>query len=188
MVAVEPSEVTSLPTRRFSRAEYDRLVDLGFFGDERLELLHGMVVAMNPQGAPHAHVIRVLNRLLTIAVGDRGIVQPQCPLALSDDSEPEPDFAVLAPGDYRREHPKTALLVVEVADSSQRKDRLVKAPLYASAGVPEYWIVLVTEGVVEVHREPHEGRYRRLETVGRGATIELVALPGVAIAADDILP
>jgi Uma2 family endonuclease len=128
-----------------------------------------------------------LNRLLILAVGDGAFVLPQLPLAAADDSEPEPDLALVPAGDYEREHPRTALLVIEIADSSVRKDRNIKAPIYAAAGVAEYWIVFVSERVVEVHREPRDGRYGRVETIGRGAVIELVGLPGVRIATDDFL-
>jgi Uma2 family endonuclease len=174
--------------RRFTRAEYDRLVDLGMFSDERIELLHGMMVQMSPQGPLHAYPLRKLIQILAVALGQRAMTQVQSPFAASDDSEPEPDLAVVPVGDYRREHPSSAHLVVEVAESSLRKDRLVKAPLYASSRVTEYWIILVDEGVVEVYRDARDGRYSRMETHGKGVNIAIVAFPDVLVRTDDFLP
>src|SRR5450631_913480 len=113
--------------RPLHRREYDRLVELGSFDEERIELLRGMLVGMSPQGAEHADVVHRLAALLARGFGDRAVVRTHSPLALGEDSEPEPDVAVLAPGDYSREHPSTALLVIEVSDTSLRKDRAIKA-------------------------------------------------------------
>ena len=105
------------------------------------------------------------------AVGDRADVRVQLPLAVSDDSEPEPDIAVVAPGSPFGGHPTTAFLVTEIGASSLSKDRSIKAELYAEAGVIEYWIVDVNEDVVEVYRAPVRGRYTTMSTHDRGATI-----------------
>jgi Uma2 family endonuclease len=107
-------------------------------------------------------------------------------------SVPEPDVAVV-PGrhtDYVRAHPTTALLVVEVSDSSLAQDRLTKTAIYATAGVPEYWIVNLRDDVVEVHRapDPSTRRYAERRVVARTERIELVAVPGVSIAAGEIIP
>ena len=133
-------------------------------------------------------MIHRLTKLLVIALGDRADVRVQLPLAVSDDSEPEPDVAVVATADPFGGHPSTALLVIEVAQSSLGKERGVKAGLYAAAGVAEYWIVDVTGGSVEVHRDPVRGRYSTMSTVGRGAVLKLVALEGVAVDVTTILP
>jgi Uma2 family endonuclease len=149
--------------------------------------LHGVVVAMTPSKPPHAFSIQKLNLFLVTALGDRAGVRIQLPLALTDDSEPEPDIAVVPPGDYGEAHPGAALLVIEVADSSLRKDRHIKAPLYASAGVPEYWLVNLVDGVVEVHEEPAEGTYRRVTRHARGETLRLESFPDVELRVADIL-
>jgi Uma2 family endonuclease len=109
------------------------------------------------------------------------------PLAVSDDSLPEPDVAVVPSGDYDRAHPKTAFLVVEVADSSLNKDRLVKAALYAAGGVEEYWIVDLAAGVIEVHSDPVAERYRRAAPASPGESLRLRAFPDVEIPVGDIL-
>jgi Uma2 family endonuclease len=83
-------------------------------------------------------------------------VRAQLPLALSDYDEPFPDLAVVSgsPRDYLAQHPTSALLVVEVSEASLKTDREVKGSLYASAGIPEYWILNLRERVLEVYREP----------------------------------
>ena len=175
--------------RPLKRAEYDRLVALGCFDDEKIELLNGMLVAVSPQGAGHAYVTTKLTALLIRALGERAIVQCQAPLGAWDDSEPEPDLAVVPNRDYSHDHPASALLVIEVAQSSLDKDRLVKATLYARAGVPEYWIVNLPERVVEVHRDPRpDGGYASVTIHGADQTIHPAAFPDVAVAIAEVLP
>jgi Uma2 family endonuclease len=173
--------------RPLRRGEYDRLVELGYFDGERIELLYGALVAKEPQYAPHASTIRRLDRLFQGLVGDRAEVCAQTPLAVSAESEPEPDIAIAPPGDYRKRHPRTALLVIEVSYSALYKDRAVKAPLYAAADIPEYWIVNLPESVVEVHRRPWGNRYRTVTRHSRGETLRPVWLRGVSVRVDDIL-
>src|SRR5512144_538416 len=109
--SIEPELV-----RSFKRSEYDRMVELGLFQDERVELIRGVLVKMSPQLAPHASTIRKLTQLLMAQLQGRFALSIQSPLALSDDSEPEPDVAIVPLGDYDAEHPRTALLIIEVAD------------------------------------------------------------------------
>src|SRR5215467_13899211 len=145
-------------TRRWRRAEYDRLVDLGMFEGERLELLDGLLVLREPQGSPHAATVSLIGQVVATAFGPGWHPRLQMPLALDDDSEPEPDVAVVTgvPREYLGAHPATAALAVEVAEATLRLDR-VKSGLYARAGIQDYWIVNLVERVLEVHREPHVG-------------------------------
>lgn len=172
--------------RPLSRAEYERLVALGCFEDERIELLEGTLVSMSPQGPRHVSILRRLTRLLVVAIGDRAEVQVQGPLALGDTSEPEPDLALVPPG-CEDVLPSHAFLVIEVADSSLDKDRRVKAPLYAAAGIPEYWIVNLADRVIEVHRDPRDGAYGNTASRAPGDTITLAAFADVCVAVADIL-
>jgi len=184
---VELENLGRVPLRRFSRAEYDRLVELGLFQDEKLELLHGILVPMSPQGVSHTSAVQQLLRLLR-PLEDRAVIRIQMPFVAVDESEPEPDVAVVPIDRYRTHHPSQASLIVEVADSSQQKDRRIKGPLYAACGVPEYWLVLVEKGLVEVYREPAEGRYQRMESIKKGDSIALAEFPDVVIATADFLP
>ena len=171
--------------RRFSRAEFDRLVELGFFEDERVELLYGVLVTMT-MGTAHAHLVMLLNDLLTVVLHGRAYVRVQSPVAASDESEPEPDFAIVPRQPYLDDHPATAIWDIEVADSTLEKDRKIKAPLYAQTHVPEYWIVNVQESVIEVYSQPVEGLYQRTTRHGAGETISPSAFPDVRVSIDEL--
>ncbi len=143
--------------KRWTRREYDRMADAGVFRpDERVQLIEGEIVTMTPQNSPHAAAIGKAQRVLERLFGPNVWVRVQMPLIIDPDSEPEPDLAVVpgAPGDYRDEHPRTAMLVVEVSDSTLPLDREHKRRLYARAGIPEYWIVNLAERCLEIYRNP----------------------------------
>jgi Uma2 family endonuclease len=187
----------AVTTRRWRRVEYERLVDLGVFVGERLELLDGLLVVREPQGSSHAATVMHIGQVLAMAFGVAWHPRLQAPLALGEHSEPEPDIAVVAgaPLDYVDDHPSTAALVVEVADSSLRLDRRFKAAIYARAGLPEYWIVNLVDRTVEVHREPQPGTggaddatYRSIEILRAPAGVTPLAAPGARIAVADLLP
>ena len=133
------------------------MIKLGLIQEgEPVELLDGHLVVRDREGPEHAAGIRRVLRALLRAAGDAWQVDCCRAFALDDDSEPEPDVAVVPvdPQDYRSGHPSHAVLLVEVADSSYRIDHTHKASLYARAGVPEYWIVDVAHERLEVHRTP----------------------------------
>jgi Uma2 family endonuclease len=170
-----------------SRREFDELTRRGVLDDARVELLYGRVVSMSPQGGPHSYGVTELARALIPAVGSKGRVRIQMPLAVSESSEPEPDIAIVPPGDYLDDHPSSAWLVIEVADSSLDRDRS-KAKVYAAAGVVEYWIVNLVDRVFEVHASPSEDGYARVARHGRGATLRVPQLDGLEVAVSDVLP
>ena len=184
--------------RRWTRAEYDRLIELGAFeSGERLELIDGFLVVREPQGVRHSTGIRRVLAALRHALGPDWQIDSQLPLALDPASEPEPDVSVV-PGDastYRDAHPSRPVLVVEVADTSYRIDREFKTSLYARAAVPECWIVDVARSVVEVHRAPvssdaapYGWRYANVDVLRAPATITPLLAPDTTIAVADLLP
>lgn len=146
------------------RREYDQLVELGVFEDEKLELLRGQLVTMSPEGWQHTEIGQWLLRRLIRALDPAFEVRHAAPFAASDDSEPEPDLFVGKPQPGRRAHPSEALLLIEVSASSIRKDRTIKRALYAEIGVPEYWIIDITRGapVVEVYTQPTSTGYAKV--------------------------
>jgi Uma2 family endonuclease len=198
--------------------EYHRMIEAGILGeDEHVQLIDGLLVAMSPQGRPHAFVIQELNRHLVRALPDEFEASPegsgeqlergprlfaelgrefkvltQLPLTLLGDSEPEPDLAVVHARDAasRTEHPTTALLVIEVAGESLRFDRQSKAALYARAGVPEYWIVNLAEAKVEVHRKPDapSANYREMLVFHRGEILMATVVPGIRVEVAVLFP
>jgi Uma2 family endonuclease len=180
------------PARKITVDEYHRMIDAGILDeDEHVELLEGAIVRVSPQKRPHARVIQRLTRHLNRTLGDAFEVMPQLPLTLGDFSEPEPDLAVVRAEDARsnEEHPRTALLVVEVARSTLNKDRNLKAALYARFGIAEYWIVNLKDACVEVYRDPdtRAGRYRTASTLSLDDTLTCESVPGLTVSVSALL-
>jgi len=185
-------------TRRFTRAEYDRLIHIGFLDeDEPLELLGGEMVVKEPQAGPHATSVHLVQQVLQRIFGRGWLVRSQLPVALDDDSEPEPDACVVrgVVRDYRDDHPRRPVLVVEVADDSLSRDRILKGSLYARAGVADYWIVDLRARVLEVYRSPirstratHGWRYSRVERLSPKAVASPLAAPRRHVRVADLLP
>jgi Uma2 family endonuclease len=170
-----------------SRHQYDRLVEIGEFGpDDRVELLEGYLVTMSPHDPRHSNVIRVLTKLLMRVLPADLELQVQLPIAATETSEPEPDLAVIPLGDYGVEHPRTAPLVIEVANTSRRLDLGPKARIYATAGVTEYWVVDVINDVVFRHLAPTGAGYAELTEHG-GGRLRSTAVPEVEVDLDDLL-
>jgi Uma2 family endonuclease len=183
-----------LTPRRWRRVEYERLVDLGVFAGERLELLDGLLVVREPQGSPHAAMAAKVGYVVGAAFEGPWHVRLHSPLALGEHSEPEPDVAVVAgkPEDYVTGHPSTAALVIEVADASLRLDRRFKAAIYAQARLAEYWIVNLVDRTLEVHRRPEPAadgwRYCSLDVLRPPAHVSPLAAPTATIPVVDLLP
>lgn len=173
--------------RPLRRIEYDSLVERGLLADARVELLRGALVHMTPQGPLHADVVARLASGLVRALPVDVVVRTHSPLAVLDESEPEPDIAVVPAGDYSTAHPSEALLVVEIADTSLRKDQAIKAPLYAEAGIPEFWLVNLVDHVVEVYRRPEAGRYRDVRSLDSQGDLVPAAFPDVKISVAELL-
>lgn len=185
-------------TRRWTRTEYEKLIDLGIFQPgEPIELIGGELMVAEPQGAAHYTAIRKTARALEAAFGPGWDVRTQGPLGLDDESEPEPDVAVVPgrPEDYRRAHPSRPVLTVEVAESSLGSDRDRKGSLYARAGLPEYWVLNLEDSALEVYREPAADpsapfgwRYARREVSDASTEVSPLAMPSARIRVADILP
>ena len=157
-----------------------------------MELLEGVIVAMSPETAREAAGIASSGDALCVAVGVQAVVRVRQPLVAGAWSVPEPDVAVVAglKSDYADTPPTAALLVVEVSDTALVQDRLTKAAIYAAAGVPEYWLVNIRDGRVEVFRGADRSlrRYGEQFVAGHGSRLELRTLPGVGVTVDDLLP
>jgi len=176
---------------RWSRAEYEHIVEVGGFqAGARLELLDGEIIDMTPQKSLHASAADLAEAALRACSWDGAYVRSQKPLALDALSEPEPDIAVVPGGarDYVDHHPTSALLLVEIADSSLDFDRKRKACAYARNAIPDYWIVNLRDRALEVHREPAGDAYQRVETLRVGQHISPVAVPDCSIPVADLLP
>jgi Uma2 family endonuclease len=182
--------VAEIQQHRWTREEYERMAEAGFFHPEaRVELIEGIVYDMAPQGSFHSTAFRLTEEALRLAFPDLE-VRGQLPLALGQGSEPEPDLAVVSgsPRDYSHAHPTTALLVVEVADQSLLHDQRMKLPVYALHGISECWILNLRNKTLEVYRDPSGETYRTRLILRSGDTISPLARPEVVIAVADLLP
>jgi Uma2 family endonuclease len=184
---LDPKELAPDVPRLITRVEFEKLGQTDFFDDDtRVELIRGVLVTPPLPHPRHEDIVQRLTRLLVLGIRERAWVRVNSAYAADDYSEVLPDLAVVPPGSYAEAYPSAAWLLVEVALSSLRKDRRIKGPLYAECGVPEYWIVNAEERVIEVHTDPREGRYARVETVAVGATVRLTKLPDVEIPVSDV--
>lgn len=191
------SEDSEMATRavdvyRWTRDEYEQLAEQGFFPPgKRVELIDGVIYEMSPQKGPHAKGILLVTEALRSAFPQGHQIRVQLPLVLDEDSEPEPDFAVV-PGsvrdDFPKDHPETAVLIVEISDSSSFHDRERKRSLYARSGIPDYWIVDVAGKQLEVYRNPGEGGYQTRLILKAGDTVAPLARSEAVIAVADLLP
>jgi Uma2 family endonuclease len=181
---------------RWTSAEFYRLGELGFFLRRRVELIGGeiMVMTINP---PHAIAVELLGDALRAIFGAGFRVRMQQPLDFGRWSQPEPDAAIIAGAsrDHVNTHPTSALLVVEVSQTTLRYDRRLKAHRYAWAGIADYWILNLVDRQLEIHRNPgpdpvRAGRYRYADITIIPATggATPLAAPGVVIAVADLLP
>jgi Uma2 family endonuclease len=161
---------------RLSTAEYDRVVDSGALDGLRVELLDGLLVDMTPQGERHA---RVTQRVMQLCRERMDVVRVQMPLAVAEGWTPEPDLALAEQSPDPDRHPTTALLVVEVAVSSQAIDRR-KATVYARAGVPRCWLVDLPARTVIEHTEPSPDGYRVVAALTDDASLD-AGVPGVEV-------
>jgi Uma2 family endonuclease len=192
------TDTSAVQLRRWTREEYDRMIGAGvLMPEDRVELIEGEILTMTPQGSAHVTAVSLAHDALRAEIGPTFHVRTQFPLALGAASEPEPDIAIVAGSvrDYRDQHPATAVLVIEIADSTLMYDRQVKGSLYARSGISEYWIVNLIEKLVEVYRDPKSDeqarfgfRYGRTERYLASDTITPQALPGARIPVADLLP
>ena len=176
--------VTEPAIHRFSVDQYHDMISAGILTEnDRVQLIDGYIVAMNPIGPPHAFVVTRMTELLMRLLPAECHCRVQQPITLSA-SEPEPDV-VVARGrtdNFKTRHPSASdvALVVEVADSSVAFDRGEKAKMYALDGIPEYWIVSLTDRTVEVHRSPSTAnddtpaRYAKRDVVDATGTLNVV--------------
>lgn len=159
---------------------YHQLGALGLL-DRKTELLDGVIVKKMSKSPLHSAVARRLFRLISAALPAGRFVTREDPIT-TDASEPEPDIAVIqgSEDDYLNEHPRQALLVVEVAVSSVELDRR-KAAIYAAAGIPEYWLAEPEAARITVFRRPESGQYHSVEVLDSGQALVSTALPGLTV-------
>ena len=177
---------------RFSVADYYRLAGSGVLPPgARVELLDGRLIDMSPIGPFHGGLVNRLGRLFHLQAQGRWVVSVQNPVRIDDYSEPEPDVMLLRPAadDFTSRHPQPAdvFLLIEVADTTLDYDRAEKLPAYGRAGIPEVWIVNLTDLVVEVYRDPHFTGYGSKTALRPGDFAKPQAFPDVAVDVGELL-
>lgn len=178
--------------RLFTVDEYDRLIDAGFFGpDERLELIDGVIVRMNPIGARHAACVARMPDLLSGRLGQRALVWVQNPVVVGRRHELQPDVALLRRRDdyyaTNRPGPTDAFLLIEVAETTLALDRLIKVPRYAAAGVPEAWLVDLERDLLLVFDGPSAEGYTSSRVVRRGEAVTPRAFPDLRLSFGELV-
>lgn len=181
---------------KWTRADYYKLGELGFFQGRRVELLFGEIVEMSPIGWPHVVGCRKTAGVLERTFAGVGwVTRGDEPIDLTE-SDPQPDVAVI-PGRFEdyTDHPTTALLVVEVAEATLAQDTTTKAEVYATAGIPDYWVLELTNRVLHVLRDPAPlpaglgaTAYRTHLTLGPADRVSPLAVPAASIPVADLLP
>lgn len=180
--------ITSAKTKRWTREEYHRLGEQGWFDRRRVELVEGEIVEMSPQSEWHFACVARVQRVLERLFGNAYWVRVQGPIDINGFSEPEPDLAVVKgqPGDYR-DHPSAAVLVVEIASTTRDYDLGEKASLYAKGGIRDYWVLDIARRELHVHREPAADASKPMGFGCRGVRVlsesdrvEPLATPGMA--------
>lgn len=176
----------------FTVDDFNAMTEQGMFSPtDRLELIEGEIIEMSPIGRLHARCVKYLSNFLIQLLGGKAIIGVQDPIILDDLSEPQPDLSILKfqADFYKQSHPKAAdiLLIIEVSDSTVEYDRTLKFPKYASAGIPEAWLINLEAERIEVHSNPKEKTYGMVKIYQRGEEVLSETMPELKLKADDIL-
>ncbi|UBF25732.1 Uma2 family endonuclease [Kovacikia minuta CCNUW1] len=185
--------MTFTKVRLWTVEEYHRMIEAGILTpSDRVELLQGQIVRMSPQLPPHASTTQRTARYLDRLLAEYAYVRMQLPVTLKPNSEPEPDIAIVRFDlkEYVDRHPAPddISLIIEVADTSLQDDRTIKAPLYARAGIPEYWILDVNTRQVYVFRDPQEDGYTQEVVLTEENTLSPIAFPDISISFNQLFP
>jgi Uma2 family endonuclease len=186
MLVLDVTQLDPEQRRPITRAEYRAMEEAGLFDDERDELLDGVIVRKMTRGVPDDSVIERLSELLLPRLIRRARVRIQLAFAASEFSEAEPNVAVVSKDEPKADHPAHALLLIEVAASTLRLDRGIKASIYARAGVPAYFVVNVEGRSLEAYSAPENGRYTELATYRGGQRVTVPGFPDVTFAVDEL--
>ena len=178
--------------KKFTVGQYHQMIESGILtkGD-RVELIEGEIIEMSPVGRKHAACVDRLNELLVLKLATKAIIRVQNPILLSNNSQPQPDLAILRRRDdfYRNEHPQVQdiFALIEVSDTTIEYDRNIKIPLYAANGIAEVWIVNLNEQVIEVYSSPTQINYEQVDTFNQQQTLNFQAFPNIFFSGTQIL-
>lgn len=188
---MEVAVTVQLLRRKFTVEQYHKMVESGILTEnDRVELIRGEILEMSPIGTKHAACVNRLVNLLIQLLGKRIILASQNPVALNNNSEPQPDVALLKPSEdfYETAHPQPQdiFLLIEVSNSTVIYDREEKIPLYAQTNIEEVWLVDINEQIVEVYQQPTATGYQHIQKFTNGQTLSIQAFPDVNISITEI--
>jgi Uma2 family endonuclease len=192
-----PSALRNPQPVRWTVTEFYDMGDRGWFDQKRVMLIDGVVLEMPLANPPHATSEGLTEDVLRRIFVTGFVVRTEKPLPLGQSTDPVPDVAVVAGAvrDFAQQHPTTAVLVVEVAESSLDYDTSDKASLYAAAGIADYWVVDLVNRRLVVMRDPiadatarHGSRFATVNTFVAGQSVGPLAAPGSLVAVTDLLP
>jgi Uma2 family endonuclease len=174
----------TLITAKWSLDEYHQMIGAGLLDDRSLELIDGEIVEMSPEGVAHSFYCRGTAKYLRLLLGERAEISEAHPITLPNDSEPEPDIAIVRNPDtrYQTRHPfpEDIFWLIEIANTTLVKDLGVKKELYALVGIPEYWVMNLQTLELVVFRDPIGNEYRS-EICSSNGTISPLAFPEISI-------
>jgi len=180
----------TLTLAKWTLDEYHQMVESGVLDDRHVELLQGEIVEMSPEGEFHAYTSSEAAEYLIELLGEMAKVRLDKPITLPDNSEPEPDIAIVQRlgREYLEHHPyaENVFWLIEYADSSLDKDLNFKSQVYAEANIPEYWVVNLPEKHLVVFRQPQNGKYTTKLTLTSGIVYP-ISFPEIAISVDIII-
>ena len=185
-----PSDTEVSYVHKWTKAEYYRLAELGFFEGKRTELIEGEIIEMPTMNTPHATAIRKVNSQLLEVFSENHIVDSQMPMEFGENTELVPDVAVIQGNidDFEDIHPKFAQIIVEVADTTLRQDRTRKLKIYAKSKIPEYWIVNLKNRCLEVFRRPNDEFYLEVAVFMEDDEVSPLSIPEAKIKVSNLLP
>lgn len=180
----------TVTTAKWTVEEYHQMIAAGILDDRRVELLRGEIVEMSPEGEPHAYFSSEAGEYLMQLLGDRATIRSSKPITLPNNSEPEPDIAIVQRlgREYLKHHPfpENIFWLIEYSDSTLDKDLEIKSKVYAEVKIPEYWVVNLKKRQLVVFRDPQDREYTSKSTL-TVETIYPLAFPDVAVAVDSIV-
>ena len=175
---------------RWTIDDYHAMIEAGLLVERRVELLNGLIVEMSPEGPDHADLSTDALEHFMSAANGRYRVRPAKPITITDNnSEPEPDIALVKPQSYRKSHPTPddVYLIIEFSRTSLTKDTEDKRQTYAAAGITDYWVVNLREGYLIMYRNPSGGDYQSEQRLTSG-TVSPLAFPDLTLDVETLLP
>ncbi|NEO30518.1 MAG: Uma2 family endonuclease [Symploca sp. SIO3C6] len=170
--------------------DYHHMIAAGILDNRHVELLRGEIFEMSPEGEPHAYFSSEAGEYLMRLLDNRAMIRLSKPITLPNDSEPEPDIAIVQRlgREYLEHHPylENVFWLIEYSDSSLEKDLEIKSKVYAEVKIGEYWVVNLQKRELVVFREPQDGEYALISTQN-GGTIYPLTFPDLAVSVDLII-